>query len=471
MNQKPNVVSPSILIVDDDLVASELYVTILGAYDMKNTLVCDDSRQVMDVLGGNQVSVLLLDLNMPYVSGQELLPEIISQFPEIPVIVLTGEDRVDTAVECMKIGAFDYMTKPVDENRLITAVNHALKIRELQDEVHILSTGDGLHKLKNPDAFAEIVSVSPQMKKLFRYMEAVAESPKAVLITGESGTGKELVARVIHRLSQKSGAFVPVNVSGLDDTMFSDTLFGHRRGAFTGADTNRPGLIEQAAGGTLFLDEIGDMEMGPQVKLLRLLQEREYYPLGVDLPQRSNARIIAATNADLNVRQREGRFRKDLYYRLMAHHVHLPPLRQRADDIPSLVDHFLDETAATLNKKRPTVPKELYTLLVNYHFPGNIRELQSMIYDAMSRHEGGILSLSVFRNYIAEQSDSSSAESAGFQLGAEQPLAWSGRFPTLKEVEEFLVAEALEKSSGNQSIAARMLGVAQSTLSRKLKNG
>ncbi len=471
MTQKPNAASPSILIVDDDLVASELYVTILGAYDMTNTLVCEDSRQVMEVLRGNQVSVLLLDLNMPYVSGQELLPEIIAGFPEIPVIVLTGEDRVDTAVECMKIGAFDYMTKPVDENRLITAVNHALKIRELQDEVHILSTGDGLHKLKNPDAFDEIVSVSPQMKKLFRYMEAVAESPKAVLITGESGTGKELVARVIHRLSRKSGTFVPVNVSGLDDTMFSDTLFGHRRGAFTGADANRPGLIEQAAGGTLFLDEIGDMEMGPQVKLLRLLQEREYYPLGVDLPQRSNARIIAATNADLNGRQREGRFRKDLYYRLMAHHVHLPPLRQRTEDVPALVNHFLDETAATLNKKRPTVPKELYTLLVNYHFPGNIRELQSMIYDAMSRHEGGILSLSVFRNYIAEQSDSNSSDGSGFQLGAEQPLAWSGRFPTLKEVEDFLVAEALEKSSGNQSIAARMLGVAQSTLSRKLKNG
>ncbi|TVQ39564.1 MAG: sigma-54-dependent Fis family transcriptional regulator [Spirochaetaceae bacterium] len=458
--------SPAVLIVDDDIVTSELYATILGAHDFDNLIVCEDSRRVMEVLRSSRVSVILLDLNMPYISGQELLPEITTEFPEIPVIILTGEDKVDTAVQCMKIGAFDFMAKPVEPNRLVTAVNHALKIRELQDEVHILSTGDDGAGLEHPEAFSEIVTNSPQMQKLFRYMEAVAGSPKAVLITGESGTGKEMVARVIHRLSQKDGDFVPVNVSGLDDTMFSDTLFGHRRGAFTGADTNRPGLIEQASGGTLFLDEIGDLELGPQVKLLRLLQEREYYPLGADKPQSSDARVIAATNADLNAGQREGSFRKDLYYRLMAHHVHLPPLRHRLEDIPLLVQRFLEETAVTLSKKKPTVPKELYTLLSNYQFPGNVRELQSMIYDAMSRHSGGILSLSVFRTYIEEQTG---AESDALAVEGNQPLSYGQRFPTLREVEEFMFSEAMAKAQGNQSIAARLLGVSQSTLSRRLK--
>lgn len=466
MNAAQTSQSHTILVVDDDLVTSELYATVLRAHDLDNLIICMDSRRVMEQLKANRVSVILLDLNMPHISGQELLPEITAQFPEVPVIIITGEEKVDTAVQCMKIGAFDFMTKPVEQARLITAVNHALKIRELQDEVHILSTGDGAQQIKNPDAFSEIVTRSPQMQKLFRYMEAVAGSPKAVLITGESGTGKELVARVMHRLSGNKGSFVPVNVSGLDDTMFSDTLFGHRRGAFTGADTNRPGLIEQASGGTLFLDEIGDLEMGPQVKLLRLLQEREYYPLGHDKPLATDARIIAATNADLNERQKEGTFRKDLYYRLMAHHVHLPPLRHRLEDIPALVSRFLDETSDALKRKKPTVPKELYTLLATYRFPGNIRELQSMIYDAMSRHEGGILSLAVFRAYIEEQTGSTPSE---VPITGEQPLSYGGRFPTLREVEEFLFAEAMEKAGGNQSIAARMLGIAQSTLSRRLK--
>ncbi|TVR32097.1 MAG: sigma-54-dependent Fis family transcriptional regulator [Spirochaetaceae bacterium] len=458
--------SPAILIVDDDIVASELYATILREHDFDNLLLCDDSRRVMDTLQSHRVAVILLDLNMPHISGQELLPEITSGFPEIPVVILTGEDKVDTAVQCMKIGAFDFMAKPVDRNRLVTAVRHALKIRELQDEVHILSTADGGSGLKRPEAFREIVTESPQMQKLFRYMEAVAGSPKAVLITGESGTGKELVARVIHDLSQKGGEFVPVNVSGLDDTMFSDTLFGHRRGAFTGADSNRPGLIEQASGGTLFLDEIGDLELGSQVKLLRLLQEREYYPLGADKPQSSDARVIAATNADLNAEQKSGAFRKDLYYRLIAHHVHLPPLRHRLEDIPLLVQHFLEESSQTLDKKKPTVPKELYTLLANYQFPGNVRELQSMIYDAMSRHSSGILSLSVFRSYIEEQSGAHSEVAAA---EGDQPLAFGERLPTLREAEDFLFNEAMVRAQGNQSIAARLLGVSQSTLSRRFK--
>jgi DNA-binding NtrC family response regulator len=368
----------------------------------------------------------------------------------------------------MKIGAFDFMAKPIDENRLINAINHAVKIRELQDEVHILSTSSDSIDLNHPEAFDEIVTVSPAMKKIFRYVEAIAGSPKSVLITGESGTGKELIARAIHRLSGLSGKFVAVNVSGLDETMFSDTLFGHRRGAFTGADRSRSGLIEEAAGGTLFLDEIGDLQPGAQVKLLRLLQEEEYYPLGADQPARSTARIITATNADLSARQQQGSFRKDLYYRLMAHHVQLPPLRMRQEDIEPLVHYFVDESVRSLGKTKPRVPDEAYQTLRQYGFPGNVRELQSLIYDAVSRQDGGTLPLSFFRSYVHEQREREQAEVPNGSAAIDgKVINLRGGLPTLHEVEEHLIREALRRTGGNQSAAARLLGISQSTLSRR----
>lgn len=294
---------PAILVVDDDYVTLEKYRVVLDAHDLSDYIICEDSRDVAGILAENVVGVVLLDLNMPYIRGEDLLEDIAQSYPDIPVIVLTGADDVETAVNCMKIGAFDYMTKPVDPNRLVNAVNHALRIRNLQREVQVLSSSEAEMQIEQPEAFEGIITASPSMRKLFRYAEAVAQSPMAVLITGESGTGKELMAQAVHRLSGRDGAFVPVNVSGLDDTMFSDTLFGHVKGAFTGAQGERAGLIERAADGTLFLDEIGDLEQGAQIKLLRLLQEQEYYPLGADRPRRSRARIVAATNADLAARQ------------------------------------------------------------------------------------------------------------------------------------------------------------------------
>jgi len=457
-----------ILIVDDDPVTTELFKTILEAHDRKNVLVCGDSREVMGILAKQSVSVLLLDLNMPHISGQELLPQITSEHPEIPVIILTSEDNVDTAVECMKFGAFDFMAKPIDRNRLVNAVSHAVKIRELQDEVYILSTPGEVVDLQDPDAFGEIITVSPNMRKIFRYLEAAARSPKAVLVTGESGTGKELVARVVHRLSGKTGDFVPVNVSGLDDTIFSDTLFGHTRGAFTGAESQRAGLIEKASGGTLFLDEIGDLQIGAQVKLLRLLQEGEYYPLGSDRAHRSGARIVAATNADLHQKQKDGTFRKDLYYRLMAHHAQIPPLRERREDIPPLAQHFLTESAAALGRPKPGLPRELIVLLSNYAFPGNVRELQSVIYDAVSRNEGGTLSVAHIRDYLRRQQEHNGAMPQGTTADGRN-ISYAEPFPSLKEVEDFFISEALHRAEGNQSLAASMLGVSQSTLSRRLR--
>lgn len=456
---------PLILVVEDEIVTSELYATILDAHGIGQVLQCQDSRDVLPALDQREVAVILLDLNMPYISGQELLRRISVDYPEIPVIILTGEDNVDTAVECMKEGAFDFMAKPVDENRLVNAVGHALKIRQLQDEVQTLSEADR-RELSSPDAFAGILTASPAMYKVFRYVEAVAASPKSVLVTGESGTGKELIARSIHMVSGRDGEFVPVNVSGLDDTVFSDTLFGHSKGAFTGAQTVRKGLIEKAAGGTLFLDEIGDLEIGAQIKLLRLLQEHEYYPLGSDTPHRSNARIVAATNADLQQKQKDGSFRKDLYYRLISHHVHLPPLRERPMDIPILVNQFVEDTAAGLKRQKPRIPRELYTLLSTYSFPGNIRELQSLIVDAVSRNNSSVLSLAFFKAYMREQK----APEPSTDEPVDATISYSGEFPTMREVEEYFISEAMKRSAGNQSIAAELLGLSQSTLSRRLRS-
>ena len=303
------------------------------------------------------------------------------------------------------------------------------------------------------------------------------------------GTAK-LAARWVQR-SRKNAAWgvdfhqptldwgIKYNVSGLDDTVFSDTLFGHRRGAFTGADGVRKGLIEQAAGGTLFLDEIGDLVNPAQVKLLRLLQEGEYYALGSDTPGRSTARIIAATNADLRSAQAEGRFRKDLYYRLMAHHVRIPPLRERSGDVPLLVNHFVRESCALLDLPVPAVPHRLLDALSSYDFPGNVRELQSLIHDAVSQSGGSALPVQYFVDHITAHAGESpkgalpGAASGGPVAAGMQPAGrfwFSEPFPTLGEVESFLMEEALARSDGNQTAAARLLGVSQSTLSRRLSS-
>ena len=242
------------------------------------------------------------------------------------------------------------------------------------------------------------------MRAIFQYIEAIAGTKEPVLVTGETGVGKELIAKAIHELSARRGPFVATNVSGLDDHMFSDTLFGHKRGAYTGAEQARDGLILQSSEGTLFLDEIGDMSEASQVKLLRLLQEKEFYPLGFDIPKKANTRIVVATNRDLQRLIAEGRFRNDLYFRLRTTPDYGPPLRDRREDIPLLLDYFLEGASKQLRKKQPAYPRELVTLLANYSFPGNVRELHSMVFDAVTRHQPGILSLESFREKIGEES-------------------------------------------------------------------
>ena len=307
------------------------------------------------------------------------------------------------------------------------------------------------------------------MRSIFQYVEAIAKTILPVLITGETGVGKELIALAIHRLSRRKGEFVPVNVAGVDDNLFSDTLFGHKKGAFTGADRDRKGMIEQASGGTLFLDEIGDLSIQSQVKLLRLLQEGKYYPVGSDVAKLTDARILVATNKDIESMQEAGEFRKDLFYRLQAHHIHVPPLRERKEDISLLVGHFLEKASNELGRKKPTPPQGLFTLLLTYHFPGNIRELEGMVFDALSRHKSGVLSMKSFSDKVAPKHPSPQESAQEVLVQAERMgVSFAEQLPTLKETEEMLIAEALRRSNGNQTIAAQMLGLTRRALNNRL---
>lgn len=455
-----------ILLVDDEPAwLRSVSLTLERSAGITNIRSCSDSRQVMEILAGGDFGLVLLDLTMPHLSGEELLTLIAEQHPEITCIVISGLNQLETAVNCIKKGAFDYFVKTVEEDRLVGGVLRAIRLLELEQEnreMHsrLLSGG-----LRRPELFSPFVTGDPAMLTQFAYIEAVAKSPQPLLITGESGTGKELLARAAHAASGCKGPLVAVNVAGLDDTVFSDTLFGHQRGAYTGADQSRKGMIEEASDGTLFLDEIGDLGIASQVKLLRLLQEGEYYPLGSDRPKRLRARVIVATHADLAAKEASGQFRRDLYYRLKTHQVRIPALRDRRCDIPLLLEHFLAEAARALGKKKPTAPRELAQLLATYSFPGNVRELKALVYDAVSLHTGGVLSMERFISAIGPQADTPTAASPERR----NPFLCCERLPTFSETAELLVTEAMQRSNGNQTIAARLLGISQPALSKRLK--
>jgi DNA-binding NtrC family response regulator len=375
---------------------------------------------------------------------------------------------IDAAVECMRHGAFDFVPKLADMSRLASSIRHALSIRELQRDYSALK--DSLLGAKRPEApaLADMVTADERMLGLFRYVESIATSPKPILIMGESGTGKELMAQAIHRLSGRTGPMVSLNIAGLDDTMFSDSLFGHRRGAFTGADSDRGGLIERAEGGTLFLDEIGELSQLSQVKLLRLIEDRRYYPLGADLPKTSGAAIVTATNRDLRAASATGSFRLDLFYRLQTHLVQLPPLRERSGDLPLLLAHFVRQSARRLGRGVPAIPEELVLLLQSFDFPGNVRELESMVFDAMSGLKGGVLGLESFRRKILRGTGAKNAtDTEGPGAGATRFSSWD-RLPSLKQAAEELIREALRRSKGNQGIAADLLGISRTALNKRL---
>ncbi len=464
-----------ILIVDDEKTTLKSLEIMFHTIGMNHVLTCHDSRNVLNTMAHTPVSLVLLDLMMPHLEGDQLLSQIQQNFPEIPVIVITAKQDLETAVECMRLGAYDYVTKPVEQERLVNSVYRVLEYEDLQKENqklrHLLLEG----KFESPQLCLGIITQNPKMHAIFQYCHAIAHTMKPILISGETGTGKELIAKAIHQISGRSGKFVGINVAGFDDNLFTDTLFGHVKGAFTSADTNRKGMVEMAEGGSLFLDEIGELSLLSQVKLLRLLQEREFSAVGDDKIRVSNARIIVATNLDLMQEQAKGKFRKDLYYRLISHHIHLPPLRERLEDIEPLLNHFLIKEAKELQKKKPTYHPELISLLQSYHFPGNIRELEAMVGDAMAIHHSKMLSSQVFVERIGKQLETlkSSQTYDKDDTSIFAPENMETLLPLKQAVSLFTekwISEAMKRAQGNQTVAAQLLGISQQTLSYKLKH-
>lgn len=425
-----------------------------------------DSREVMTQIEQNpDIELVLLDLNMPHLSGDVLLKQIVERHPNVGVIIVSGMNQIESAVDCIRIGAYDYFVKTTEENRLLEGIKRAITMQEMRRENEAMRRRFLSDTIERPEVFKSIITQDKKLRSIFQYLESVAGSRQPVMISGESGVGKEHIAEAVHKLSGRKGELVSVNVAGIDDEVFADTLFGHSKGAFTGADRKRAGMVEAAAEGTLFLDEIGDLSHTSQTKLLRLLQEGDYYPLGSDKPKRSRARVVVATHHDVKKLVEEGSFRKDLYFRLCIHQIEVPPLRERKGDIPLLFEHFLAQAAADMDKTVPAFPKELPILLSTYHFPGNIRELQALVYDAVSQHKSHTLSMEVFRRVIENGNlETSVVEENSSLFDPNRPL------PTLQEISELLITEAMTRSQGNQSLASRMLGISQPALSKRLKN-
>lgn len=462
-----------LLVVDDEPLALRSYEMAFLSSGIDNVVTCGDSREVLKLVSEQEFEIIMLDLIMPHLSGVDLLKKLCEEHPHIPVIMVTGVNEIESAVECMKLGAVDYILKPINTDGFVSRVEKAMELRELRREnIRLQRSILSRESAFTPNsAFADIVTCDSGMYSIFQYCEAIAKSRQPVLITGETGVGKELFAQAIHTLSCNSGEFVAVNIAGFDDAMLSDMLFGHRKGAFTGATDNRCGMIEKADEGTLFLDEIGDLSMASQVKLLRLLQEREYSPLGMDETRRSSARILLATHHNLMELQKSAKFRKDLYYRIATHHIHIPPLRKRKGDIELLVNNFIERISRELGKKTPSYHPELITLLKSYHFPGNIRELEAMMYDAVSSHQSKMLSMRVFIEHINRNSGGMPNLGSGEKSG-ESDSDWTvnlENLPTLKQATENLVREALRRTDGNQSVASKLLGITPQALSARLK--
>jgi len=457
----------SILLVDDEPQILHSASMVLRSAGFNNVYTLDDSRAVLAFLASQSIGLIILDLTMPYLSGTALLEQLAAEYPEIQVIIMTATNDLQVAVQCMLSGACDYLLKPVEQKSLIVSVRRAIEARVLRAELLSLKERLLTGSPHEPSGFAEIVTQSPSMFAVFRYIEAIAASPQPVLITGETGTGKELIAQAIHRMSGRPNNFVTVNVAGLDDMMFSDTLFGHAKGAFTGAERARDGLVVSTGEGSLFLDEIGDLTLASQVKLLRLLQDGTFYPLGSDRSRQSQARIVVATHCDVRRDVDLGKFRKDLYYRLRTHHIQLPPLRERLEDLPQLTTHFVEKAALALGKPAPSVPSALYQWLRNYSFPGNIRELEGMVFDAVARCQSAILPLHSFKEATAAELQPMDGLDNQHSTSS-STINFPERLPSMKEAEDTLITEALKRAQNNQGVAASLLGISRQALNKRI---
>jgi two-component system, NtrC family, response regulator AtoC len=453
----------TILIADDEANMRKVLAAMLRREGYE-VITVSDGAEALDILRRARIDVLLTDLKMPKVDGMELLRKVLQEFEGVPVVMLTAHGTVDTAVSAMKLGAFDYLSKPFDKDELRLVIKKASATADL-NIVEPERTQTGLGKYG-------MIGASPKLQNVFRTIEKVAASPSTVLITGESGTGKELIASALHNHSPRADKpFIKINCAAIPRDLLESELFGYEKGAFTGAVSSKPGRFELADSGTLFLDEIGTIPLEMQVKLLRALQESEFERVGGVTTTRVNVRLIAATNSDLAAEAAAGRFREDLYYRLNVVSIALPPLRDRVEDIPPLVDHFREKYNARLNKKAERVSEGALALLQRYAWPGNIRELENVMERAVLFAEGAVIMPDDLPDAIRAPEAKRATEEAAASPPAPHvigPLKEIVRQHT-ENLEKNLIMRALEETGGNVTKAARKLEISRKSLQNKMK--
>ncbi|HXF74975.1 MAG TPA: sigma-54 dependent transcriptional regulator, partial [Methylomirabilota bacterium] len=418
------------------------------------TEIARDGESAIEIFKSSRFDLVVTDLMMPKMKGIELVQRLREIDGGAIVLLITAFGTIESAVEAMRAGAFHYITKPFHNDEILIHVKRAVEQKFLREEVQRLRT-----EVQARERFQNIIGQSEAMQRVFEIVAQVSDLPANVLIEGESGTGKELIARAIHAHSSRAaGPFIPVNCAAIPETLLESELFGYVRGAFTDARKDRRGLFQEASGGTLFLDEIGEIPLALQAKLLRALEDKEVRPLGANQTVTVDARLLSASNRNLGELVRAGKFRQDLYYRLNVIRIELPPLRERRDDIPLLVNHFIQKFAAGAHRKVEGVEPTALATLKNYHWPGNIRELEHTIERAVLLGKSAMLNVDDLPAHLVSRSDG--------EVVVEQALA---KQLTLRDLEREYIAKVLEFTRGNKTEAARILGVDRTTLYRKLE--
>jgi len=449
-----------ILVIDDDASICEtldLYLTEEG-YDVHTAATGTDG---LNKFVETSPDVVILDIRLPDIDGFTVLEDLQKEGDNFKVIMITAHHDMNTTIHAMKEGAFDYIHKPVNVDELDMAIKKALNILDMERKMSgLLVEAEPYRHFKVGD----IIGNGREMEKIFKTIGVVSQSKTTVLIQGESGTGKELIARVIHNNTSMDEPFIAVNCSAIVDTLLESELFGHEKGSFTGAFARKPGKFELARYGTVFLDEISEMSMNLQAKLLRVLQEMEFERVGGKDRVKVNARIIAATNKDLKTLVSEGKFRDDLYYRLNIILIRIPPLRERREDIPLLVEYFLKKINLDLHKSVIGVSDEVMDIFLKYSWPGNIRELENLLVRATVVAQGHTLERENFPDLIEDAKNEGAKEEIG-----EDDLADSGRFLTLEEVEEMQIRKVIRNSDKNKGEICEILGISRPTFERKLE--
>ncbi len=443
----------NVLIVDDEKNIREGLGKALES-DGYEIYLAKDGNEAKEVINSNEIDLVIADLKMPGMSGEELLKHVTGSYPTIQVIILTGHGTIETAVNAMRNGAYDFLTKPVNLDRLSLLVKRALSTRDLARQHRELQ--EEVERIKRRQKFTRIIGKSSQMKKIMEIVEQVAQTKASILITGESGVGKELVADAIQMLSdRKERPFIKVHCAALSESLLESELFGHEKGAFTGAVSRKRGRFELAHTGTILLDEIGEISQAVQIKILRVLQEKKFERVGGEETLEVDVRIFSATNRDLKEEIESGRFREDLYYRLNVVNIHVPPLRERKEDIPLLTSAFLQEFAEENNKDIEGIHPKARAALYNYGWPGNIRELRNCIESAVVLAKSSVITLDDLPPSIGGDSE---GDYIKIEIGS-----------TLEESEREIIRSTLHANNGNKSKTAEVLGIGRKTLHRKIQ--